>query len=406
MPDRFDVIVVGAGLIGAASACLFARQGLRVGLVEAREAGASAGQDERVSAVNLAVGNLFRALDVWPGIDPGAISPYHAMKVWDRNSPAKISFLAADLGEQCLGYIIENRLMIAAMMEKLQQNYNVTIMHGTEVNAIEAHANGRGVGITLSGGLSGEQFETRLLVGADGTRSRVRELCGLQTRFSDFAQDAIVTTVSTSRDHRATAWQCFLETGPVAMLPRADRRCSLVWSCDRDAAEQLAHLSEAEFRARLEPLFFDQLGEITDCQPRQRFPLTQHHASRYIADSVALIGDAAHVTHPLAGLGANIGFVDAAALAEVVEQAHTHGRDIGRHSVLRRYERWRRGDNALVLAMMEGVKEIFGSPLSAAKAARSSGMNLADSVAPVKRLLAKYATGLYRDMPQVCRSAG
>ena len=397
MSGKFDVIVVGAGMIGGAAACLFARQGLEVGLVESRALKRCAEEDERVSAINPAVCQMFKALDVWAGLDPAAVGAYHAMKVWDRNSSAKISFDAAEIGQACLGYIIENRAMIAAMLEKLRQNYNVKIMDETGLEEIE-----RG-GTRLRVVLSGEAVETRLLVAADGARSRVRQLCGIQTRFSDLAQDAIVTTVSTARPHRRTAWQCFLETGPVAMLPRGDRRCSVVWSCDRDKTDEIMRLKDAEFCARLAPLFADALGEIADCRPRRRFALAQRHASRYIADSVALVGDAAHVTHPLAGLGANIGFVDAAALAEVVEQAHSRGRAIGQHSVLRRYERWRKGDNAVVLAVMKGFKEIFGSSRATAMAVRSTGMNLANSIAPLKITLAKFATGLYGDMPAVCR---
>ena len=403
MPKHFDVIVVGAGMIGTTSACLFARQGLRVGLVEIQAVGQlQTTANGRVSAINLASSNLFKALEVWPGSDRNHVCPYHSMQVWDQNSPAKITFEAADLGRKNLGYIIENQAIVAAMLAKLQQNYNVAILDSAQVIGIDRH----NTKLRLKVILSDQEIETRLLVGADGSHSRVRKLCDLETRFSDFGQDAIVTAVSTSLDHQSTARQCFLETGPVAMLPLADGRCSIVWSCDREQADELMQLDDLAFCARLQPLFLSELGEIIECQPRQRFALGQHHSSRYIADSVALIGDAAHITHPLAGLGANLGFLDAAALAEVVELAARHGRDIGQQSVLRRYERWRKGDNALVLGMMKGFKGIFGSSHASAKMVRSTGMNLADSIPPLKNTLAKYATGLYGDIPAICQRKG
>ncbi len=400
---QFDVIIIGAGLIGTAAACLFARQGLKVALIDARSLAGHDADDGRVSAISIATASLLNALEVWHAIEPNQISPYREMKVWDRNSPAKISFAATDIGEPCLGHIIHNHAMVAAMLEKLRQNYQVTILHNTEIVGMDGGA-ATPLRVTLSDVNScDETVQTRLLVGADGSRSRVRELCGIPTQRKDFNQDAIVSTLSTSGAHRATAWQCFMETGPVAMLPLADGRCSLVWSCERARADELMALDDAQFCVRLQELFFDALGEINGCEMRRRFALSHHHAERYIADSVALVGDAAHLTHPLAGLGANIGFMDVAALAEVVERAAADGKDIGQHSVLRRYERWRKGDNELVLAMMAGFKNIFGNYDASAKAVRSAGMNLADSIAPLKTILAKYATGLYGDIPALCR---
>ena len=400
---QFDVVVAGAGLTGSAAACLFARQGLRVALVESRsfEMRDESPADGRVSALSPASAALFEALGVWRALPPQRVSCYRAMKVWDDNSAARISFDADDLGIPCLGYIVENRALVGAMGEKLRQNYQVTLLGETDITAIApiAEVDG-GARVTLS---TAERIDARLLVGADGADSRVRALSGMNARREDFGQDAITATVSTTRDHEATARQCFLEGGPAAMLPLADGRCSLVWSCARAQADELMRLPTPDFCARLQPLFADDLGDITACGRRRRFALAQRHADRYIAASTALIGDAAHTTHPLAGLGANLGLVDAAALAEAVEWAQQQRKAIGKHSILRRYERRRQGDNAIALALMKTMNTLFTTPHPAARALRATAMNLTHTLPPLKTTLAKFATGQYGDMPAVCR---
>ena len=403
---EFDVVIAGAGIVGSAAACLFARAGLRVALVEARAVTAT--DDSRVSAIGLAAGNLLRALEVWSAVGDDAKCAYRAMQVWDDDSAARISFAAADLGEPCLGYIVENRALLAAMLDKLRANYQVTIIDETEIVGVERGAGDARIGVTVTDDDTAKttrEIRARLLIGADGGRSRVRELCGIKTERANFGQDAIVSRVTVAGAHRDTAWQCFAETGPAALLPLADGRCALVWSCERALADEIMALDDAEFCARLQAIFGDQLGDISACDARQKFVLTRHHATTYIADSVALIGDAAHLVHPLAGLGANLGLLDAAALAEVVAHANSTGKDIGQRSVLRRYERWRKGDNAVAQVMMTGFKEIFGSDKTVARKIRSAGLNFADSVAPIKNILAKYATGLYGDLPAICRRA-
>lgn len=396
---QFDVVVVGAGMIGMVSTCLFARQGLRVGLVEAQSIDPLAMSDGRVSAINLSTCNLLKALGVWRNIDIAQVSPYHTMKVWDNDSLAKISFLAHEFNYSSLGYIIENHVITAAMLTKLRQSDNVTTLDNTQITKIARHDPDY---LMLT--LSDQIIKTRLLVGADGGRSRVRELSNLSIRRFDFQQDAITATLSVAYAHGATTLQCFLKTGPVALLPLADGRCSLVWSCDHELVDELMQLSDVEFRDRLKPLFAHEVGEIIEIGARRRFTLIQQHAEQYIADSVALIGDAAHIPHPLAGLGANIGFSDAAMLAEVVECAHEKSPNIGRRNVLRRYERRRKGDNALTLAVIKGLKEGFGSQRETVRWARTIGMNLVDKTPSLKAQLVRFAAGQHGNIPMLCRN--
>lgn len=413
MARQFDIVIAGGGLVGAAAACLFARDGFEVAVVERGGAGSDAGAggdeipgaDTRVSAINLAAAALFEHLAVWREIARDACA-YRAMKVWDRHSAANIGFCAADLGRERLGNIVANRAILAALREKLRQNYHVTLLDNREVSALAAADNGESGGLRVElSGAAGETVETRLLVGADGAGSKVRELAGLTTTRRDFCQDAITATLAVAGGHRDTAWQCFLDTGPAALLPLADGRCALVWSCARAVADEVCALPAAAFCARLQAVFGAHLGDLSDCGPRRRFPLIQHHADSYIAGElpIALIGDAAHAIHPLAGLGANIGLVDAAALAQVAGEARRRGRDIGRHSVLRRYARWRRGDNAAVVRLMAGFHDLFSSSAPLAKAARAAGFNLADALPPLKAALAGFAGGLYGDLPRACR---
>ncbi len=393
-------MVAGAGMVGATAACLFAKQGLNVGLLDSHCV-ADWQTDSvypRVSAVNVASVNIFQDLGVWQSILDKRASPYQTMRVREDGSDAGISFNAHTMGQAQLGFIIENNAIISSLMEKLRPHYNVSIMESTALLKREVHQNK----LVLETD-NNQSFECSLLVGADGARSTVREMCGINAALHDYDQDAIVTVVEIEKSHKKTAWQSFLPTGPVALLPLSDGRCSVVWSSDRGFAENLMRLSDDGFCGALSTCFERQIGRIQNCSERLRFPLRQHHAPHYIARYTALAGDAAHVTHPLAGLGANLGFTDAAALAEVVDQARSKGKNIASHAVLRRYERWRQGENALVLTMMKGFKNIFGRTEEPVKTARQCGLNLVDQMPPLKHQFARYAMGLSGDLPKICR---
>ncbi len=267
-----------------------------------------------------------------------------------------------------------------------------------------AEINDSGFSVALE---DGRLLQTRLLVGADGARSRVRRLAGIETVGWDYDQHALVCTVETEQPHAGTAWQRFLSTGPLAFLPLSDGRCSIVWSTTPEAAARLLALDAVAF-SELSDVFEAQLGEVHLVSPRVLFPLRLQHARRYIGPRVVLLGDAAHTIHPLAGQGVNLGVMDAACLAECLLDGADQGRAPDSIVTLRRYERWRKGQNVLVQGAMDAFKRLFGSELMPLRLARNLGLRLADGAIPVKIALARRAMGLSGDLPALARdpSAG
>ena len=396
----FDIAISGSGMIGATAACLFAQQGFKVALLDENPLPEWMPHDDhyRVSAINLATKNMFIALDVWDSIVEKRSSPYTRMKVWENQSDAKIQFDAESMNLPELGFIIENNVIVLSLIEKLRQNYNVTIFENTRLT--ETYIEKKFLSLETD---KNQSIQCHLLLGTDGANSKVREICTIGASTFDYQQKAIVTNITTREPHLNTAWQSFLDTGPVALLPLSDGSCSIVWSCDTDFCTQLMAMDDNEFCKQLSIHFAQYLGEIKDCGKRLAFPLVQQHTDTYIAKRTALCGDAAHTTHPLAGLGANIGFMDAASIAQIVSTARQQGKDIGHHSTLRRYERWRRGENALVLESMKGFKRLFGSSRTPIRTARKIGLDLANEITPVKNTLARFAMGLSGDLPEICK---
>jgi 2-octaprenylphenol hydroxylase len=265
--------------------------------------------------------------------------------------------------------------------------------------ALEPHADGYHLRLEDQ-----DPIEARLVVGTDGASSRVRELAGITAIGWSYEQRGLVCNVSTEKQHRRTAWQRFLPTGPLAFLPLADGRCSIVWSADVAEADALMKLGDDAFRHRLHEAFGGELGAITNAGRRAAFPLRMLHAERYVQPHLVLAGDAAHVVHPLAGQGVNLGLLDVAALAEVLADAKQEGRDIGDLRVLQRYERWRRGDNLVMTAATDGLKRLFGSSNPLLKFARNRGLGVVNATTPLKNLFIRHAMGIAGDLPALVRA--
>ena len=397
----YDVVIAGGGMVGATLACALGNSPLSVALLEDTPLECirpGAELDLRVSAITRASQRIFAAVGAWEGMLSWRVSPFREMRVWDAGGSGQIHFDSAALGEPLLGWIIENRVIQTALLEQVKTLDNVELL--CPANLSLASVREQGVHIQLQ---DGGELSARLLVGADGADSRVRHWARVDVGGWGYGQKAVVAAVGTEQPHQETAWQRFLPTGPLAFLPLHDGRCSIVWSTTLTQAEYLLELDEDAFALALGEAFEWRLGEITQVGPRGAFPLRLQHAHTYVKPHIALVGDAAHVVHPLAGQGVNLGLLDAAALAEVLLAAVAAGQDIGLLQVLRRYERWRKGENLLMLGVMDGFKRLFGSSLPPVRWLRNMGLNLTDMAGPVKDLIARRAMGLEGDLPRLAR---
>lgn len=395
----YDIIIAGAGMVGATLACALTTTPLRIAVIEARPPALQWPADSidcRVSAISIASQQILTQLGVWPQLQQYGVSPFRNMVVWDANGSGSIQFDSADIGASCLGHIIENRAIQAALFQQLQRTGTVDILCPQRITALSTAREA----ITVQ--LDEQQTLTaRLLVGADGGRSTVRQLAGIATRGWPYQQQAIVATVSTEQPHQATAWQRFTDHGPLAFLPLANGQSSIVWSTTPAHAEQLLGEDDATFCTMLGQAFDYRLGRITDSSQRAVFPLHCQHATHYIKPRLALIGDAAHTIHPLAGQGVNLGLLDAAVLADVLLQAGH--KEPGSITLLRRYERWRKGDNLLTLATMDGFKRLYGNQTTPLPWLRNTGMTLLNAMPPLKRQLMRQAMGLRGDLPSLAQ---
>lgn len=400
--ERFDVIVIGGGIVGATTACALGEAGLDVALVEARGAGASEEKprrDPRVFSVTRASERILRSLHAWDAMPPAEVFAFTDMEVWDAGGGNALHFDCAELGEPYLGHIIEPRIILAALLEKLGAISRVTLLRPARFR--EIHVAPEEVTVELD---DGRVLHARLVVGADGVRSPVRDALGIKTREHDYRQSSLVALVRTTGSHRHTAWQRFLPGGPLAFLPLEENCCSIVWTRPTAEVERLLTLDREDFHAELGAAFDFRLGEIIDSGEREAWPLKRRHAEHYVTSRAALIGDAAHAIHPLAGQGVNLGLLDAATLVQVVLDARSKGRDYGALRNLRRFERWRRGDNALMMSAMDGINALFSNASAPLRGFRVLGLGMVNRTAVVRHLLMRHAMGLGGDLPELARA--
>ncbi|PXV59852.1 2-octaprenylphenol hydroxylase [Dyella jiangningensis] len=387
-----DVAVVGGGMVGAAAALALARAGISTALVEARApAPWSVHDDVDLRVVGLAPSSvaLLDELGVWTSIRTSRASPYAHMHVWDAASGASIHFDAADEGRDLLGYIVENNLVQWQLWQALDAA-GVRRLCPAQVSAYEVLEDR--VQLSLSG--DAEAVSARLLVAADGAASPLRAMAGIATEGRDYAQRGVVAHVRTERPHDGTAWQRFIDTGPLALLPLADGRSSIVWSLPEDEAQRVLALDDEAFFQALGVASDFRLGRIVGATARAAFPLRLQLAETYQAERFVLLGDAAHAVHPLAGQGVNLGLRDVAELRATLVAARDAGSDIAAPHVLRRYTRRRRSADTLDALGFDALARIYGWQAPPLVAARGLGVRLIDKLSPIKRRLAEHAAGL------------
>jgi 2-octaprenylphenol hydroxylase len=404
----FDVAIVGGGPVGACAAALLARGAaggsgaLRVALLEPGAPAplpADAPLEARVVALSRASEHILTRAGAWPRIRGPRLSPYERMRIWHESvaadSAQALVFDAADAGEPNLGFIAENRLLQTALLGAFTDAGGH--LEPAQLSALEI--TDAAVNLTTSGGV----LSARLVVGADGAQSTVRRATGLTAEVSDYHQTAIVASVATARPHQATAWQRFMHDGTLAFLPLADGTSSLVWSADDDLAAGLLSATASGFAQQLDRASDLALGSTRLVSERTSFPLRRLAAQRYVAQRVALVGDAAHVVHVLAGQGVNLGLMDAAALAQLVLAAVGQGEDPGALGVLRAYERWRKSEVALMSTAIDAFDRLLAHGSGPLARVAQRGLSWVGRSQELRRVFIRRALGMSGELPQAAR---
>lgn len=395
-----DIVIVGGGLNGPALALGLAQIGLGVVIIDALPAPARkvADFDGRSYALALASMRLLRGIGIWDDVS-GDTQPMLEIKVTDGRagegpSPWMLHFDHAEIEEGPMGYMCEDRYLRQALLNAMDANGRITQINGDTVVAQTSGC------VTLA---SGGTVTARLVIGADGRASGTATRAGIKRTGWGYGQTAIVCAVQHEKPHNGIAHQFFMPTGPLAILPLTGNRCSIVWSEADARAADVMEMNDADFLDALRPAFGSFLGDITLAGKRFSYPLGLTIANRFIADRVALVGDAAHGVHPIAGQGLNAGLRDVAALVDVLKEAKQRGEDIGSPAVLARYEQWRRFDTATLAAATDTFNKLFSNDNPLLRAVRDAGMGIVNAAPGLRRRFIREAAGLSGDLPSLMR---
>jgi 2-octaprenylphenol hydroxylase len=398
----FDIVIVGGGIVGLTQALALKQSGLTVAVVEGHVSQSMPTGDPqlRVSALTLATENILHNLGVWQHLDVNRICSYVDMQVWDQDSFGKIDFSAQQVQKKQLGHIVENQAIRHSLWIQAENSHHIELLVPKKIKQLVFGQ--QECFITLD---DSSQLTARLVIGADGANSVVKKQANLAQTFWDYDQQAIVATVKTVLPHDHIARQVFTPSGPLAFLPLWDAHlCSIVWSQDELRAAELLKLSNEEFNKALSAAFGCTLGLCELVSDTQSYPLKMRYTRQWVDNRVAIIGDAAHTIHPLAGQGANLGIMDAAALAEQIIKLVEQNKDFGLTKNLRPFERWRKTEAVKMVAAMEGFKRLFSGNQPLKKLIRDAGLNLANHSSFTKQKIIQHAMGLEGELPELAKA--
>ena len=400
MMQSYDLTIVGGGMVGLTLAASLANSALSIALIETKERPIlPEAPANRVSAISFASRKIFENLNIWQHLDSERVTAYDTMQVWDKDSFGKIEFSAEQVDFPALGYIIENENIQLALLDTVKKQQNVSFYNPDHLNNIVF---GEGEAWLTLG--SGKTLTSKLVVGADGAHSWLRKKSAIPLTSKDYNHHALVATVKTELPHEHCARQIFTPDGPLAFLPLFEKNlCSIVWSVPPERAEQLSALTALEFNKQLSRNFDNRLGLCEVQSERFCFPLSMRYARDFAKHRVALIGDAAHTIHPLAGQGVNLGLLDAVSLGQTIEHNLKAEKDIGLYRNLRYFERWRKTEAAQMIASMALLKQLFSGDNPFQKALRDVALVVTDQVYPLKKQFIKQAMGLSGELPLLAK---
>lgn len=414
----YDILIIGGGMVGASLACVLGNQpGLRIGLIEATSIYTAASDiaipssyDDRSIALAYGTRRIFEGMGLWPLL-ADSTSPIKKIHVSDRGHFGVTRLNCVDEGVEAMGYVVVSRVLGQTLVRALANLPNVELIcpalltditistgGGAQVTVIDQMGDQAGAHVE-----SGRTLTAQLVVAADGGKSAVRERLGIASTTWDYHQTAIITNITPQHHHAQTAYERFTHTGPIAMLPMNDNRCAVVWTVASDEATNIMRMDDDTFRHALQAAFGYRLGKLQKVGTRHAYALALTAAREHVRPHLAIIGNAAHTLHPIAGQGFNLGLRDVAALAQVVVDARRAGRDIGSMDVLADYADWRRNDQRRAIAFTDSLVRIFTNPLTPFTLGRNLGLIAVDLLPPLKHLLARQTMGLVGKLPRLAR---